>query len=53
MKERIALADGVYRVVAGCFVAGFIVRKGYVVACAPILRARLAHWAARAQWVGP
>ena len=51
---RVTLPDGLYRVITGCFVAGFLVRGGVVTHCAPILRARLVeHWAERAQWVWP
>lgn len=46
------LPDGTYRVVTPSFVAGFVVRDGWVVECAPILRRRLAHWASRAQRIG-
>jgi hypothetical protein len=38
------LPDGMYRVIHGQVCAGFEVRRGVVVACAPVLRARLAEW---------
>ncbi len=38
------MSDGLYRVVTRYFVAGFVVRGGRIVECAPILRARLAYW---------
>lgn len=43
-SKRIEIADGLYRVEAGHFVAGFVVEKGRVTECAPILRKRLAYW---------
>ncbi|HEX5145345.1 MAG TPA: SLOG family protein [Mycobacterium sp.] len=39
-----ALADGLYRVTRGTLCAGFEVRRGVVVACAPVLRRGLASW---------
>jgi hypothetical protein len=36
--------DGLYRVVTPRLCAGFVVEHGRVVACAPILRRRLAYW---------
>jgi hypothetical protein len=39
-----ALVDGLYRVARGQVCGGFEVRRGVVVACAPILRAGLASW---------
>lgn len=38
------LADGLYRVSRGSMCAGFEVRRGVVVACAPILRRGLSSW---------
>lgn len=38
------LADGLYRVTHGQVCAGFEVRRGVVVDCAPILRQRLTYW---------
>ena len=38
------LADGLYRVTRGTLCAGFEVRRGVAVECAPILRAELASW---------
>ncbi|MDQ3762166.1 MAG: DUF2493 domain-containing protein [Actinomycetota bacterium] len=38
------LPDGLYQVTRGTLCAGFEVRRGVVVACAPILRAGLATW---------
>jgi len=45
---RTPLADGLYRVETPTFVAGFLVSKGRVVRCAPILRKRLDYWTTRA-----
>ena len=39
-----ALPEGLYRVTEGTLCAGFEVRRGVVVECAPILRASLATW---------
>jgi hypothetical protein len=39
-----ALGDGLYRVTRGQVCGGFEVRRGVVVACAPILRAGLVSW---------
>lgn len=36
--------DGLYRVETSYLCAGFVVEKGAVVRCAPILRNRLAYW---------
>lgn len=38
------IADGLYRVVTQSFVAGFVVERGKVTTCAPILRRRIDHW---------
>ncbi|MGH3606353.1 MAG: SLOG family protein [Pseudonocardiaceae bacterium] len=39
-----ALVDGLYRVTHGKLCAGFEVRRGVVVECAPILRRQLVRW---------
>lgn len=46
------LPDGLYRVVTSYFVAGFVVKGGKVVRCAPILRKRIAYWQTVAVRVG-
>lgn len=46
------LRDGLYQVTTASFCAGFVVRGGRVVECAPILRRRLAHWIAVARRIG-
>jgi hypothetical protein len=38
------MEDGLYRVVTAYFVAGFVVKEGRVIACAPILRKRFSYW---------
>jgi hypothetical protein len=42
---EIAMPDGLYRVKAATFVAGFVVENGRVILCAPILRKKLKYWA--------
>lgn len=50
---RGTLADGLYRVSTSYLCAGFVVRGGVVVECAPVLAKRIGYWATVAQWVGP
>lgn len=38
------MPDGVYQVDYGNICAGFVIDRGRVIACAPILRRRLAFW---------
>ena len=38
------LPDGLYRVTTGYFCAGFVIKGGRVVRCAPILWRRIDHW---------
>lgn len=38
------MQDGLYRVVTSYLCAGFEVKGGRVVRCAPILRKKLAYW---------
>jgi hypothetical protein len=45
--------DGLYWVTTPYLCAGFVVEHGKVVRCAPILRRRIAYWAAVAEWQGP
>lgn len=49
---KTALPDGLYRVNVRYLCAGFVVRGGSVVECAPVLRARLAYWCTIANRVG-
>jgi len=45
------MRDGLYQVTTRYLCAGFIVRDGTVVECAPILRRRIRYWIAVARWV--
>lgn len=45
--------DGVWQVATGYLCAGFVVKDGKVVRCAPILRKKLPYWMKLATWVGP
>jgi hypothetical protein len=45
------MRDGLYRVDTGYLCAGFVVERGKVVRCAPILRKRLAYWVTVAKWI--
>lgn len=45
------MKDGLYRVVTPVFVAGFVMLNGRCIACAPILRKRLAYWQTKARWI--
>ena len=48
-----SLPDGLYAVVTQTWVAGFVVERGHVTMCAPILRRRLLdHWMHQARRVG-
>ena len=38
------LTDGLYQVTTSYLCAGFAVKNGSVVACAPILRKKLSYW---------
>lgn len=44
--------DGLYQVTAGYLCAGFVVKGGIVIACAPILHKRLVYWMTVATRVG-
>jgi len=48
-----AMRDGLYRVETRMICAGFVVRNGGVLTCAPILRKRLAYWLVVARWISP
>lgn len=41
---RTQLPNGLYQVTTKYLCAGFVVREGVVVDCAPILRKKLAYW---------
>jgi hypothetical protein len=45
--------DGLYRVCNPYLCAGFVVEKGRVTICAPILRKRITHWIKKADWICP
>lgn len=38
------LVDGLYRVTTSYLCAGFVVERGSITACAPILRKKLDYW---------
>ena len=38
------LSDGLYAIVTQDWAAGFVVERGSVTMCAPILRKRLSYW---------
>lgn len=46
-------ADGLYRVRTSYLCAGLVMASGRVVACAPILRLKLAYWLTVAVRIGP
>ena len=47
------MRDGLYRVITTYLCAGFVVERGRVTDCAPILRKKLSYWLGVAEWVGP
>lgn len=47
------MKDGLYRVVTSYLCAGFIVERGIVVRCAPILRKKIGYWITIAEYVLP
>jgi hypothetical protein len=49
MKTK--LDDGLYIVHVGPFTAGFEVKDGEVISCAPVLRTKFSFWAKRAKRV--
>lgn len=38
------MLDGLYRVETKYFVAGFVVKGGSIIQCAPILRKNITYW---------
>ena len=38
------MKDGLYRVTTNYLCAGFVIKDGKVVACAPILKKKLSYW---------
>jgi len=47
------MKDGLYRVVTPYLCAGFVLKAGKVVECAPILRKRIEYWKTVAAWIAP
>lgn len=47
------MRDGLYRVTTSYLCAGFVVERGQVTRCAPVLRRKLAYWTTLAVWLGP
>lgn len=45
------LKDGLYQVAASYFTAGFVIKDGKVIACAPILRKRFDYWKTQAKLI--
>jgi len=39
-----AMTDGLYRVVTRYLCAGFVIQKGSIKVCAPILRRKIDYW---------
>lgn len=52
-RQRWNRAAGLYRVATSYLCAGFVIERGKVVACAPILRRKIAYWMTVAVRVGP
>lgn len=46
------MTDGLYRVCTPYLCAGFVIERGRITSCAPILRKRLAYWRTVARRVG-
>jgi hypothetical protein len=46
------MKDGLYQVNTSYLCAGFVLKDGIVVACAPILRKRIAYWKTIAKRIG-
>lgn len=45
------MKDGLYRVETPYLCAGFVMRGGKVIECAPILRRRISYWMRQATWI--
>ncbi len=45
------MKDGLYQVTTSYLCAGFIVKNGMVVECAPILRKKMSYWKTIAKWI--
>lgn len=46
------MRDGLYRVTRDGICAGFVLKDGVVVECAPVLRKNIKFWKTIAMWVG-
>jgi len=46
------MKDGLYQVTYKGICAGFVVKDGEVVDCAPILRRKINFWKTIAKWIG-
>lgn len=46
-------ADGLYRVVVGNVVAGFVIKDGVIERCAPVLRRNFDRWLRYAERISP
>lgn len=47
------MSDGIWQVTTKDFCAGYVVKYGQIVYCAPILRRRIQYWVTRAVYIGP
>jgi len=47
------MKDGLYRVETDFLCAGFVVKNGAVVLCAPVLRKLITQWVLVADWICP
>jgi len=45
------MKDGLYQVTTSYLCAGFIVKDGKVVDCAPILKKKISYWKTVAKWI--
>lgn len=46
------MTDGLYQVTTNYLCAGFIIKNGIIVACAPILRRKINYWKTVAVRIG-
>ncbi len=46
------IKDGLYQVTTSWMCAGFIVKDGKIIECAPILRRKLSFWVTKAKRIG-
>lgn len=45
------MTDGLYQVTTMYLCAGFVVKDGKIVRCAPILKKRMSYWITIAKWL--